>query len=414
MTQKHSFPGRWLLPLLLAALCWSSLGFAADAAQVERGRYLSLAGDCVSCHTAQGGKPYAGGRVMATPFGTIPTPNITPDRDTGIGEWSADDFYRAMHHGIGKNGQLLYPAFPFTSYTQATRADVDAIYAYLRSLPPVKQANDAAELRFPYSQRRLLGAWRALYFTEGEYQADPKQSAQWNRGAYLVKGLGHCNDCHTARNSLGATINDPRLAGGMIPMQDWYAPDLGTHENSGLAGWTERDIVDLLKTGRSAKGTAFGPMAEVVIRSTQHLTDDDLGAIAIYLKSLPPRPALPEADFPVDTAAVVAKGQKVYIDRCASCHGKSGGGVAGVYPPLDGNSSVTEPAGVNALRVVLLGGFAPATASNPRPYSMPPFSQQLSDAEVAAVVTYIRQAWTNKAGTVSAENVRTYRSTPGL
>jgi mono/diheme cytochrome c family protein len=200
----------------------------------------------------------------------------------------------------------------------------------------------------------------------------------------------------------------------MIPMQDWYAPDLGTHEYSGLAGWSERDIVDLLKTGRSAKGTAFGPMAEVVQRSTQHLTDQDLSAIAIYLKSLPPRPKPTEEESPLDKTVLVARGEKIYEDRCVSCHGKSGEGVTGVYPPLDGNSSVTEPAGVNAIRIVLLGGFAPVTESNPRPYSMPPFSQQLTDDEVAAVVTFIRQAWTNKASAVSAENVRTYRSTPEI
>jgi len=229
-----------------------------------------------------------------------------------------------------------------------------------------------------------------------------------------VKGLGHCNDCHTARNSLGATINDPRLAGGMIPMQDWYAPDLSTQAHGGLAGWSERDIVDLLKTGRSSKSTAYGPMANVVLNSTQHLTDDDLGAIATYLKSLPPRPKPPEDDSPLDNTPLVAQGQKIYLDRCASCHGKSGAGVAGVYPPLDGNSSVTEPLGVNAIRIVLLGGFAPATAGNARPYSMPPFAQRLSDNDVAAVVTFIRQAWTNKAGAVSEENVRTYRSTPAI
>jgi mono/diheme cytochrome c family protein len=410
MTMKRTVT-RWIV---LAALAWSGLGMAADTAQVERGRYLALAGDCQSCHTVQGGKPYAGGRIMATPFGNIPTPNITPDKSTGIGNWSADDFYQAMHQGIGKDGRLLYPAFPFTSYTKTSRADVDAIYAYLRSLPAVIRANGDTDLRFPYSQRRLLSAWRALYFTEGEFAVDPKQSAQWNRGAYLVKGLGHCNDCHTARNSLGATINDPRLAGGMIPMQDWYAPDLSTQAHGGLAGWSEQDIVDLLKTGRSSKSTAYGPMAEVVLKSTQHLTDDDLGAIATYLTSLPARPKPPENDSPLDNTPLVAQGQKIYLDRCASCHGKSGTGVAGVYPPLDGNSSVTEPLGVNAIRIVLLGGFAPATVNNPRPYSMPPFAQRLSDNDVAAVVTFIRQAWNNKAGAVSEENVRSYRSTPAI
>jgi mono/diheme cytochrome c family protein len=397
------------------AMGWSAFAAAAsiaDAAQLEKGRYLTLAGDCASCHTAQGGKPFAGGRVMSTPFGTIPTPNITPDKETGIGGWTSDEFYQVMHNGVGRDGHLFYPAFPFTSYTKITRADVNAIYAYLHSLAPIKQLNQAADLRFPYNERKLMTAWRALYFDEGEYVADHSRNAQWNRGAYLVKGLGHCNDCHTARNSLGATLGEPMLAGGLIPMQDWYAPDLSTQANGGLAGWTQKDIVDLLKTGNAAKGTAFGPMAEVVKQSTQHLSDEDLTSIAVYLQSLPARPVVKADDNPADSTIRVAKGNKIYTDHCATCHGTSGGGVAGVYPALDRNSSVMEPSGVNAIRVTLVGGFAPVTAGNPRPYSMPPFSQQLSDDEVADVVTYIRQAWTNKAPSVNADNVRTFRSTP--
>ncbi|WP_428993096.1 c-type cytochrome [Luteibacter rhizovicinus] len=395
----------------LFAVAGSAL--AVDGNQIERGRYLSLAGDCASCHTAKGGKPYAGGRTVPTPFGNIPSPNLTPDKSTGIGDWTADEFYQAMHDGRGKDGQLLYPAFPFTSYTQVTRVDSDAIFAYLQSLPAVHSENRDNELRFPYSMRRLMAGWRTFYFTKGEFEADPKQSTEWNRGAYLVKGLGHCNDCHSTRNSLGATVDDPRLAGGLIPIQDWYAPDLSTQAHGGLSGWTQRDIVDLLKTGRSARGTAFGPMAEVVRESTQHLTDEDLASIAVYLRSLPARPEQKKDDSLPSRPMFIAKGQKVYADRCATCHGDSGKGKGDAYPPLDGNSSVVEPVGVNAIRVVLSGGFAPATKGNPRPYSMPPFSQHLSDDEVAAVVSYIRQAWSNAANPVSADDVRTYRSTPG-
>jgi mono/diheme cytochrome c family protein len=398
--------------LILAAFAlFFTAAHAQDTtARLARGRYLAGAGDCVSCHTAKGGEPFAGGRIMATPFGSIPTPNITPDPVTGIGRWTADDFYGAMHDGISRDGSLLYPAFPFTSYTKMTRYDVDAVFAYLRTVAPVVQANLAPRLDFPYRYRPLMAAWRALYFDVGEYIADPNQSAAWNRGAYLVQGAGHCNDCHTARNALGATVSAPRLGGALIPMQNWYAPDLGTKAGGGLAGFRTKDIVDLLKTGRSARGTAFGPMAEVVQMSTQHLADGDLAAIATYLQSLPAREAVPPPD-PVEPSRAL-KGQAIYADRCARCHGDGGQGNDPAYPPLDGNSSVMEPTGVNAIRMVLSGGFAPVTAGNPRPYSMPPFAQVLGDEDVAAVVTYIRQAWGNRAGAVSATDVRAYRGTP--
>jgi mono/diheme cytochrome c family protein len=290
--------------------------------------------------------------------------------------------------------------------------DALAIFAYLQSLPPVHQVDKTPTLAFPYSVRNSLKAWRALYFREGEFKPDPARSPQWNRGAYLVQGLGHCNECHATRDSLGGTPQDVHLAGGQIPMQNWYAPDLSTQRHGGLEGWSEQDIVDLLKTGQSTKGVAFGPMAAVVSNSTQHMTEDDLRAIANYLQSLPPRAAPAAPTTPFDAKTLAERGEKIYGQHCADCHGKSGQGVAGVYPPLDGNTSVTEPTGVNATRMVLLGGFAPVTAANPRPYSMPPFAQQLSDSEVAAVVTYIRRAWGNHARIVRSEEVSKYRHTP--
>ena len=383
-----------------------------EPALLVRGEYLATAGDCAGCHTAQGGPRLAGGRSVPTPFGAIAAPNLTPDRETGLGNWRFADFWQALHAGKGRHGEWLYPAFPYTSYTKVYRNDALAIFAWLRSLPPVHQPDAAPALAFPYSVRRSLLAWRALYFREGEYQADPAQSAQWNRGAYLVQGVGHCNECHAARDSLGGIAGDQPLAGGEIPQQHWYAPDLSMGEHGGLHGWSEQDVVDLLKTGQSARGAAFGPMADVVAGSTQHLTDDDLHAMATYLHSLPTRaaPAKPSRRFAA--TASVAQGEKIYVHQCADCHGKSGLGVVGVYPPLDGNSTVTEPSGVNATRMVLLGGFAPVTAGNPRPYSMPPFAQQLSDAEVAAVVSYIRHAWTNRATPVRPDQVSRYRHTP--
>ncbi|HEY8585258.1 MAG TPA: cytochrome c [Rhodanobacter sp.] len=383
-----------------------------DPELIAKGKYLAAVGDCTGCHTAQGGALLAGGRAMATPFGNIPVPNITPDPETGLGEWSFEDFWQALHAGKGRHGELLYPAFSYTSYTKVHRDDALAIFAWLQSLPPVHQPPMASSLEFPYSVRNSLKAWRTLYFRQGEFKPDPAQSPEWNRGAYLVQGLGHCNECHAARDSLGGTPGDVHLTGGQIPVQDWYAPDLSTKRNGGLEGWTEQDIVDLLKTGQSARGSAFGPMAAVVSNSTQHMREDDLRAIATYLQSLPPRAQRPAPTTPFDARALSERGAKVYTQHCADCHGSRGEGVAGVYPPLDGNTSVTEPTGINATRMILLGGFAPVTAANQRPYSMPPFAQQLSDDEVAAVVTYIRRSWSNQGSVVRAQAVSQYRHTP--
>lgn len=403
--------------IALRVLLAGALILGAAAAQagdpVARGRYLATVGDCVSCHTTRNGSPFAGGRVVVTPFGGIPSPNLTPDRATGLGAWSADDFYRAMHEGKGHDDESLYPAFPFTSYTKLTRVDTDAIFAYLKSLPPVRNPRTETTLRFPYRMRSLMAPWRGWFFDEGEYVPDPARSAAWNRGAYLVEGLGHCNECHARRNSFGAPVTDPILAGGIIPVQNWYAPDLSMAANGGLEGWTETDVIELLKTGRSSHGVALGPMAEVVMRSTQYVTDTDLAAMATYLASLPGRAPRPTPESIPDAGDLAARGETVYAKQCAGCHAVDGRGKGAAYPPLDRNPSVLDPTGINTVRAVLSGGFAPATAGNPRPYSMPPFSQRLTDDEVAAVVTYIRQAWSNKAAAVSPNDVRAYRSVPG-
>lgn len=383
-----------------------------DPVLIAQGEYLAKVGDCAGCHTAQGGASYAGGRSIATPFGDIPAPNITPDAETGLGQWHFENFWAALHNGRGRHGQLLYPAFPYTSYTKVTPRDALALFAYLQSLPAVKHPAKKLGLDFPYSVRQSLLAWRGLYFNAGVFRPDATQSAQWNRGAYLVQGLGHCNECHAARGSLGGTLANQHLTGGQIPLQNWYAPDLSTQKNGGLSGWTEQDIVDLLKTGQSVKGAAFGPMADVVVQSTQHLTDADARAIATYLRSLPARPQPVVSQSSFNVKLIAQQGEKLYVQHCADCHGKNGAGVAGVYPPLDGNSAVTEQSGLNATRMVLLGGFAPVTAANPRPYSMPPFAQQLNDSDVALVVSYIRQAWTNKASVVRPDEVSQYRHTP--
>ncbi len=398
--------------LMLAAAVWwlnrdpdlpaTTAEAATDAGLVARGAYLARLGNCAGCHTARGGVAYAGGRGLATPFGTVYAGNLTPDPATGLGRWSADDFWRALHLGRSRDGRLLAPAFPYTEFTQVVRADSDALFAYLRSLRPVVQANRPHALRFPYNTQAAQAVWRALYFRPASFRPEPGRSAEWNRGAYLVRGLGHCAACHAPRNLLGATQDAHSLAGGRLPMQPWYAPALG------LAGSQEAmpaDLVALLKTGLWARGTATGPMAEVVFNSTQHWTAADLQAAALYLQDLPAVPA------PSATAAAPAEqmalGAQLYTRHCADCHGPRGEGVPGAYPPLAGNPSVRQSSPGNLVQAVLHGGFSPATAGNPRPYGMPPTPMQ--DAEIAAVLTYVRQSWGESAGAVSALDVAKLR-----
>lgn len=383
--------------------------FSASPAQIERGRYLANAGNCVACHTARGGAAYAGGRAIETPFGTIYASNLTPDADTGIGRWTVDHFWRAMHNGRSRDGRLLYPAFPYPNYTQVTREDSDALFAYLQSLPPVAQANRPHALRFPYNTQAALAAWRALFFQPGEFEPRTDKPAEWNRGAYLVRGLGHCTACHAARNVFGATSENLELSGGLIPMQNWYAPSLASADEAGVADWETAHVVQLLKTGVSPQASVMGPMAEVVYRSTQHLSDADAHAMAVFLKDLPQTPP-PASREPVRaSAAEMARGAKLYEQHCAVCHGDAGEGGGRAYPPLAGNRAVTMAVPANLVRVVLSGGYPPATAGNPRPYGMPPFSHVLDDAEVAAVVTYIRGSWGNGADPVSHLDVLRYR-----
>lgn len=384
--------------------------------QIARGEYLARIGNCMSCHTARGGAAYAGGRAVPTPFGNIYTSNLTSDKQTGIGDWSSDDFWRAMHDGRSKDGSLLYPAFPYTSYTKVTRADSDAIFAWLQTLPAVSQQNRAPELRSPYDNRALLYAWRALYFRPGQYINDDKQSVAWNRGAYLTQGLGHCSACHAPRDSFGGTDLKAELGGGMIPVLNWYAPPLNGDAQAGLGKWEIEHVTAFLQNGVAPQRSASGPMAEVVGSSLQHLTDDDAQAIAGYLKSLPQQIAPPAAapDINPDSKKMmVSDGAKLYEDHCVSCHQASGKGVPSIYPALAGNQAVTTPVAANVIHMVLHGGFAPGTAGNPRPYGMPPFGQSMSDSEVAAVVTYIRNTWGNQANAVSPFEVNHLRSRQG-
>ena len=383
----------------------------ADPALIERGRYLALAGNCAGCHTQPGGEPYAGGTGILTPFGTVFATNLTPHREAGIGEWSASEFWRAMHNGRSRDGRLLYPAFPYPNYTRITRDDSDAILAWLRTLQPVEQRSRPHALRFPYDTQAALAVWRALFFSPGVQEDDPSRSAQWNRGAYLVSGLGHCNACHSGRNLFGASASGTLdLSGGLIPVQNWYAPSLSAPEQAGVADWEIGDIVALLGTGISPRGSTIGPMADVVRDSTRHLTPPDLEAMAIFLKALPPvsAAARPASDGRA-LEGTMREGGRIYGEHCADCHGDEGQGIPGAYPALSGNRAVTMDPPANLVHVVALGGFPPATEGNPRPFGMPPFATTLSDGEIASVLTMIRNSWRNSAAPVTTVEVRRYR-----
>jgi len=390
-------------------------GAARILAQTD-GEYYARMGDCVACHTARGGEPFAGGLEMPTPFGTLYTPNITPDPETGIGKWTADDFWHALHEGRSRDGSLLYPAFPYPSYTKVTRADADAIYGYLMTLKPVRKRNTPHQMAFPYNQRKLLLGWRALYFEPGEFTTHPNESAEWNRGAYLVQGLGHCDACHTSRNVLGATVKGKEFGGGLIPQQDWYAPSLTSNREAGLGQWEIADVVDLLRNGNSRRGAVFGPMAQVVHDSLQYITEADARAMAVYLKSLAQGGAVeePAQIRPTETQSKAAyeAGAKLYDTHCKACHGANGIGAPPAYPPLANNQAISMEFAANPIRMVLFGGFPPATRGNPRPFGMPPFAYVLSNQEVAEVVTYIRQSWGNRGKAINAADVDRYRKVP--
>lgn len=384
----------------------------SDSSLIEQGRYLAQVGNCMGCHTAVGGEPYAGGRALPTEYGTFYGPNITPAKDAGIGSWTADDFWRALHNGKSKDGSLLYPAFPYPTYTHVSREDADALFAYLQSLPPVDRASPQHELRFPYNQRWLLSVWRALYFEPGAVATESTEhSQQWLRGRYLVDGLAHCAECHTPRGRWGALERNRNLQGTVITGLGWYATPLTGDAATGLGNWTAADIAQLLQIGLSRHSHVAGPMAESVFWGYQHLRDEDALAIAEYLKTLPAagidqrvaRAAKPASN-------VMDMGRTVYEQSCAQCHKADGTGEPNAWPPLAGNPSVVAESPLNVVNVVLDGGFPPTTAENPQPHGMPPYRHALSDAQIAAVVSYVRASWGNDAGAVSLSEVRRVRA----
>ena len=377
-----------------------------DAAMIARGAYLARAGNCMACHTERGGVPYAGGRPIDTPFGIVYAGNLTPDRDTGIGQWSADDFWRALRNGRSRDGRLLYPAFPYPNYTLMQREDADALFAFLQNQAAVRQPNRDHQLRWPFSTQTALALWRALYFTPGGFRPQAEQGPIWNRGAYLVQGLGHCSACHAERNALGA--NSPLdLAGGLIPMQNWYAPSLTDRSEAGVMDWPLEEIVSLLGTGTSSRGSAHGPMAEVVLHSTQHLSADDLQAMATFLKGLPParRHAIPSGALAKPNAA----GAALYEKHCLQCHGEQGQGVAGAYPALAGNRAVSLEPAVNLVQIVMHGAYPPATRGNPQPFGMPPYLMDFSETEIADLLNHLRSSWGHRASAITALDVQLAR-----
>jgi len=381
-------------------------------AQVARGAQLARVGNCAVCHTSRGGAPYAGGRGVGTPFGTVYAGNLTPDAATGLGRWSADHFWRAMHHGRGFDSRRLVPVFPYPQFTLVTRQDSDALYAFLRTLPPVTQPNRAHELRFPFDTDAALTVWRVLFFEPGVWQDDARRSAEWNRGAYLVNGIGHCVACHGERNAFGANTG-AGFGGGRVASSAWYAPSLTRADEAGVADWPLDDIFVLLRDGLAPRGRVSGPMAEVVLHGTQHLHTDDLRSIATYLQSLPPRPVRPPA-VQAPPATQRALGAALYDEHCVACHGTQGeGGVTAdgrsVVPALAGNRLVTMEPATNLVRSIALGGFGPATAGNPRPFGMPPFEQVLDDAGIAALATFLRSSWGAQASPLNASDVARHR-----
>jgi len=409
---KRLLAGLLGLSLGLAAALWwlnmrgdgdlSAAPFEAnDPALVARGTYLARAGNCQDCHTPRGAAHYSGGRGIPTPFGTVYSSNLTPDVQTGIGAWTPAEFRRALHNGRSRDGRLLYPAFPYDSYTRISAEDADALFAFLRSLPAVAQPNRPHALRFPYDTQLALAVWRALYFRPGRFEPQAAQSAEWNRGAYLVQGLGHCSACHASRNALGASRNPTALAGGLIPLQNWVAP--------GLAGQPAQSVAALLQRGIYDSAALLGPMAEVVLHSTQHLTQPDLLAMAVHLQSLPQAETPPSrGDAP--TPAQLQRGAGIYETRCAHCHGDEGQGRSRAYVPLAGNRALLHDPPANLVRVVLGGAFPASTAGNPRPFGMPPFATELADEDIAAVLSYIRNAWGNRAAAVQPLDVQRWRS----
>src|SRR5215831_2078185 len=391
---------------LCAAFVSGATGGEPSAETIAHGKALVDAGGCAGCHTADPARPFAGGKRIDTAFGAIYSPNLTPDRETGIGGWSDQDFYRALRFGVAPDGSRYYPAFPYPNFTKLTRGDIFAIRAYLATLAPFADRTPAPDLRFPFNFRVVMRLWNYLFFRPGILEPDQQKGAPWNRGRYLVEGLAHCGVCHTPKNMFGADRRGRGLSGGEVG--GWFAPRLDGAERGGLKSWSVDDIAEFLASGRNAKSHADGPMAEIVANSTSRMSDDDVRAIAIYLKGLPAGPPGPTVAPPPE--AEMKTGAAIYAHQCIACHEADGSGTPRIYPPLPGNALLQSADPLSTLRVILDGAQTMTTPRAPNTGSMPAYAQQLSDEEIAAVTNYIRNSWGNVAPLVTAEQVAKARS----
>ena len=387
--------------LLCTAFAFGKAQAGPSAAAIARGKALTDAAHCASCHTADSSKPFAGGKRIDTPFGGIYSPNLTPDRDTGLGAWSDEEFYRALHDGVARDGSRYYPAFPYPNFTKITRDDVLAIRAYLATLTPFRNIRPPPELRWPLNYRVVMRGWNLLFFRPGIFEPDQQKSAEWNRGAYLVEGAAHCGGCHTPKNIFGADKHDRAYGGGLV--QGWFAPRLDSAERSGLKSWSIDDIVEYLQSGRNGKSHAGKLMAEVVVNSTSKMSDADVRAIAVYLKDLPA--GAPEPVVIPPPAADMTAGAAIYAQACIACHEAGGEGAPRIYPPLPGNANLQSADPSSTLRIILDGAETVTTPRAPNSGSMPAYAKQLSDQQIADVTNYIRNSWGNAAPLVTPEQV---------
>ena len=404
--------------LVILAIMFLQPNVGADvvsvSTQIERGKYLALAGNCASCHTTENGEFMAGGLPFETPFGKIYSTNITPDSGTGIGNWTGGQFLDSMRRGVRPNGEHLYPVFPYTAFTKITNEDVAALFAYLKSIPAIRQETKENEVSFPFNQRWLMSVWKMVYFDERVYETDKSKSAEWNRGAYLVNALAHCSACHSPRNLLGAENSDMAMTGGVffdkVPsgsVRPWSSPNL-TSAPSGLGLWVHEEVTAYLRTGRNSFVETFGPMNEVIMNSTRNLNDGDINAMTIYLKSLPSK----ETDTgSTANNKVLGMGRTLYNLHCGTCHLPTGLGDEEVAPRLAGGSLVVQTSNPASLINVILDG--PESPDPPLPAKwrnpMEDFRYLLDDEEIAALASYVRNSWGNTAGKVTAKQVAKQR-----